>query len=162
MNTIPLSKICSINVTFQRSIIVPYTFSAREVFNIKIGTAPEKTNDRSSFMNTPYQFHADTKFRLGNICEQCNVTEKLHKKWGFPLRIWSHLLKESLMENSFFVQWETHSFTGHFLWRKVPKDCKTSDSLDKFQNKIKIWTPENLFYKFCKKYFHQIVYACKG
>ena len=26
----------------------------------------------------------------------------LHKKWSFPLRIWSHLLKKSLLENFIF------------------------------------------------------------
>ena len=34
----------------------------------------------------------------------------LYKKWSFPLRIWSHLLKKSLMENFIFrAVWHTQN-----------------------------------------------------
>ena len=42
----------------------------------------------------------------------------LHKKWNFPLRIWSHLLKKSLMENFIFVRWYIFHWLISAIWQR--------------------------------------------
>ena len=49
----------------------------------------------------------------------------LHKKWSFPLRIWLHLLKKSLMENLIFCVvltniWQKELFSP-LTWHVIKK-----------------------------------------
>ena len=51
---------------------------------------------------------------------------------------------------------ETPSYFGPKLWKLVPNEYKTIESLEDFKEKIKDWVPENCPCRLCKTYIRQV------
>ena len=95
-----------------------------------------------------------------------NTSYSLHKKWSFPLRIWSYLLKKSLIENFIFcavtvlvillvvkqkslikllliisvMHWFLFCFPKKWqhLQRRIQRDFNTADAI----SAPKLWRPK--------------------
>ena len=88
------------------------------------------------------------KFSIKNFFSKCHQT---HRK----LRIWSHLLKKSLMENFIFVQCGLirglrHCYTYYFM-RTIPDILHLSNPLD---DAIDIFIKDILAIQLIMSYFH--------
>ena len=51
---------------------------------------------------------------------------------------------------------ETPSFIGPKLWKLVPQELKSLETLEEFKVKIKNWVPENCPCRLCKKYIQHV------
>ena len=80
---------------------------------IKVGLSPSKKNFYFCFNDSPSKMIKNAFYFILKAYFVLKIFKflswvfgqvALHKKWSFPLRIWSHLLKKSLIENFIFVQ----------------------------------------------------------
>ena len=86
---------CKYLAIFANKVIVS---KRRQIFSQKFHHKPHGSKINSAIH---YSLHKKMKFSIKDFFSKCDqIRRKLRKQ-----RIWSHLLKKSLMQNFIFVQW---------------------------------------------------------